>query len=70
MVASGAVDPWALLFSALGVAIFLEGLPYFISPNGVRRYMQQVSKMSDLALRAMGFALMLIGLVLAYVSLH
>ena len=70
MLASGAVEPWTLLFSALGVAIFLEGLPYFVSPNGVRRYMNQVCKMSDFALRGMGFVLMLAGLVLAYVSVH
>lgn len=70
MLASGAVEPWTLLFSALGVAIFLEGLPYFISPRGVRRYTEQISRVSDRGLRVLGLMLMIVGLLLAYVTLH
>jgi len=56
--------------SAFGLAVFLEGLPYFISPSAVRRFLGQVSRMSDGALRTMGFALMVVGLLVAYLSLH
>ena len=56
--------------SAFGLAVFLEGLPYFISPSAVRRFLGQVSRMSDGALRTMGLALMVVGLLVAYLSLH
>ena len=35
------VKPLSLFLAALGLAMFLEGLPYFISPSGVRRYLEQ-----------------------------
>jgi len=64
------VESWSLLLSAFGLAVFLEGLPYFISPSAVRRFLGQVSRMSDGALRTMGLALMVVGLLVAYLSLH
>ncbi len=70
VLASGAVDSWTLLISALGVAIFLEGLPYFVAPSAMRRYLELLSRMSDRALRTLGFGLMVAGLLVAYSSLH
>ena len=64
------MEPWSLLLAAFGLAVFLEGLPYFISPSAVRRFLGQLSRMSDGALRLMGFTLMVVGLLLAYLSLH
>jgi uncharacterized protein YjeT (DUF2065 family) len=64
------VNGWTLLFSALGVALFLEGLPYFVSPAAVRRAVAVLVGMSDRALRAMGLSLMLAGLAVAYAALH
>ena len=64
------MESWSLLLSALGVAIFLEGLPYFVSPTAVRRFLERVSTMSDGALRTMGFSLMVAGLLVAYLALH
>ena len=61
---------WKLLLSALGLAVFLEGLPYFVSPPAVRRVLAGMSRMSDGALRLTGFTLMVVGLVVAYVALH
>ena len=57
---------WGLLLPALGLVLFLEGLPYFVSPAGVRRYLRHVEQMSDGALRSMGLALMVVGLLVAY----
>lgn len=57
-----------LLLPALGLAIFLEGLPYFVSPPTVRRYLQQMQQMSDGSMRTIGFVLMAVGLAVAYVS--
>ena len=50
--------------------MFLEGLPYFIAPGGVKRYMSQIQQSSDRLLRLIGFALMVAGLGVAYVALH
>lgn len=57
-----------LLLPALGVAMFLEGLPYFIAPSAIRSYLRQLETMSDGKLRAMGLTLMVLGLVVAYVT--
>ena len=55
---------------AFGLAVFLEGLPYFISPSAARRLLAELSRMSDGALRTMGLTLMVVGLLVAYLALH
>ena len=60
----------AIFVAALGLAMFLEGLPYFVSPRGVRRYLGQLQQLSDPTLRLMGFALMAAGLVVAYLAFN
>ena len=57
-----------LFLSAAGLAIFIEGLPYFISPPVVRRYFEQMQRLGDVPLRLLGLLLMVMGLVVAYVS--
>ena len=57
-----------LFFAALGLAMFLEGLPYFVSPPGVRRFVHFLDTTSDGVLRLMGFLLMCAGLVVAYLA--
>ena len=59
---------WSLLFLALGMAIFLEGLPYFVSPHGTRRYMRLLSRTDDGKLRFIGLSLMIVGLIVAYAA--
>jgi uncharacterized protein YjeT (DUF2065 family) len=61
------VEIWQLLLPALGLAMFLEGLPYFVSPAAVRRFMISLDTLSDGALRMLGLGLMLVGLALAFV---
>ncbi len=70
MLASPVVSAWTLFFAALDLAIFIEGLPYFISPQAVRRYLEALGRLSDGALRVLGLVLMAGGLVLVYLSLH
>ena len=57
-----------LFFAALGLAMFLEGLPYFVSPIGVRRFVQFVHTTSDGRLRLIGLLLMSAGLAVAYLA--
>jgi uncharacterized protein YjeT (DUF2065 family) len=64
------VELGTLLFASLGLAVFFEGLPYFVSPASARRAMEQVARLEDGALRTIGLCLMVGGLALAWVSLH
>ena len=57
---------WSLLFVGLGVAMFLEGLPYLVSPGAVRNYMRTMSEMGDTGMRVTGFALIAAGLAVAW----
>jgi len=62
------VGTWSLLLLALGMAMFIEGLPYFISPRGVRRTMRSLYGLHDGPMRLLGLALMAAGLVIAYLA--
>jgi hypothetical protein len=62
------VDVGSLLLLALGAALFFEGLPYFVSPQAVRRYLDLVSRMGDGVLRFVGFTMMAVGLALAWAA--
>jgi uncharacterized protein YjeT (DUF2065 family) len=55
-----------LLLPALGLALFLEGLPWFVSPDGVRKTMLVISKLDETPLRLVGLAMMIGGLLLAW----
>lgn len=63
------MNTWSLIFAGLGIAMVLEGLPYFISPGGTRRYLQRLGELENQALRLLGFLLMVGGLVVVYLAL-
>ena len=62
------MSKWSLFFAALGLAMFLEGLPYLISPGAVRRYLEALQRSGDFTLRLMGLALIAGGLLVTYVA--
>jgi uncharacterized protein YjeT (DUF2065 family) len=62
------VSKWSLFFAALGLAMFLEGLPYLISPAAVRRYLEMLQRTADGTLRLLGIALIVAGLLVTYVA--
>ena len=66
----GAVNAIDLLLPALGLALFLEGLPWFISPGGVRKTMLVISNLEETPLRLLGLAMMAGGLSLAWWTLR
>ena len=66
----GRVDAIELLLPALGLALFLEGLPWFVSPSGVRRTMSWILTLEDRPLRLVGLALMTGGLALSWWALR
>jgi len=57
---------WDDLFSAIALLLVFEGIMPFISPKGWRNTMLQASQLPDKALRSIGFASMLFGVVLLY----
>jgi uncharacterized protein len=56
----------SLFISALGLVMIFEGIPYFCAPSQVKVFAQKISGISDQVLRAIGFALMIIGLTVTY----
>lgn len=50
-------------FSVIGCLCFFEGIPYFLSPQSLKKVMAQVIQMEDSVLRRIGFVLMVCGLL-------
>jgi uncharacterized protein YjeT (DUF2065 family) len=55
-----------LLLCLLGLLLLVEGIPYFAFPDKMKKWMSIIQGTPDSQLRAMGFAAMCIGLVIAY----
>jgi len=70
VLASRGVSAWTILLVALGIALFVEGLPWFVAPSGMRRVVAALARQGDASLRAIGLGMMSVGLALAYLSLH
>ncbi|UCG39514.1 MAG: DUF2065 domain-containing protein [bacterium] len=57
-----------LFIAALGLALVIEGLPYFLAPEAVKRMMIRVLGVSPRVLRILGLASMTAGLLLVALS--
>ncbi len=57
---------WDDLVRAIALVLVIEGILPFLSPNGWRRAMIEAGRLSDRALRSVGFASMLIGVFVLY----
>jgi uncharacterized protein YjeT (DUF2065 family) len=53
-----------LLVTVLGVVLLIEGIPWFLSPPGVKNLLRQILLRPERQLRLAGFAAMLLGLLL------
>jgi hypothetical protein len=56
------------LMALVGLVLLLEGLPYFLSPGGMKRMTREILKASDRVLRLSGMAAMVAGLLLVYLG--
>ena len=56
-----------LFISAIGLLLIIEGLPYFINPNGMKTIAGYLLTANARQLRIGGFVMMVIGLVILYV---
>jgi uncharacterized protein YjeT (DUF2065 family) len=57
---------WGDLFAALALVMIIEGIIPFISPQGYKNTMQQLTAMPESTLRSIGFGLMLVGVISLY----
>lgn len=57
---------WGDLFAALALVMIIEGVIPFVSPQGYKNTMQQLTSMPESTLRSIGFGLMLVGVVSLY----
>ncbi len=55
-----------VLLYGLGIAMFFEGIPYFVAPKRSKTMMRAVLDMPDNVLRGLGGVLLLIGFSLLY----
>jgi len=52
----------------IGLVLVLEGLPYAAFPEAMQRWLRQVAVMPPAALRATGFMLLGLGLLLCWLT--
>ncbi len=53
--------------TALGLALIIEGIPYFLFPAGIKQVLAAMQELPEQLLRFFGFTVMLIGLAILYV---
>jgi hypothetical protein len=52
----------------IGMVMIIEGVPYFVSPARMKRWITRLAEMPDGTLRVTGFILMAFGLILIYLG--
>jgi uncharacterized protein YjeT (DUF2065 family) len=57
---------WGDLLAALALVMIIEGIVPFISPQGYKNTMQQLTSMPESTLRGIGLGMMLCGVVFLY----
>ena len=53
--------------TALGLALILEGMPYFIAPGSIKKTLEMIKEQPEKSLRLFGLMAMLSGVILLYV---
>ncbi len=57
---------WDSIIPALALVLVIEGMLPFLSPKNWRDAMSQAAQLPDNVLRSMGFASMMVGVVVLY----
>jgi len=52
--------------SALGLALIIEGMPYFLAPGAIKKTLEMIRRQPESQLRIFGLAAMLCGVGLLY----
>lgn len=56
------------VFSVVGVVLVVEGIPWFLSPEMVKKTLLQLSVLPESSLRILGALLMSAGLLVVYLA--
>jgi uncharacterized protein YjeT (DUF2065 family) len=59
---------WKIFITALGLALILEGLPYFLGPEAVKKLVGKLIELPPATLRFFGLAGIIAGLALVALS--
>jgi len=59
---------WEIFLAALGLALILESLPYFLGPEAVKKLVSKVLELQPSVLRLFGLAGIIAGLTLVALS--
>jgi uncharacterized protein len=59
---------WEHIIPALALVLVIEGILPFLSPRSWRDAMSQAAKLPDNVLRGMGFASMIAGVIILYLT--
>ena len=59
---------WEIFIAALGLALILEGLPYFMGPDAVKKLIAKVQELPSAYLRFFGLSAIIAGLTLVALS--
>jgi uncharacterized protein YjeT (DUF2065 family) len=59
---------WEIFIAALGLALILEGLPYFLGPEAVKKLVSKMLELSPSSLRFFGLTFIIAGLALVALS--
>jgi hypothetical protein len=54
--------------SVIGLVLIIEGFPYFLFPEKLKKYLSQIIAIPDIYLRGFGLMAMLFGLILLYIA--
>lgn len=54
--------------TVIGVVMVVEGVPWFLSPQGVKKMLIQLLPLPERTMRSMGLVLMLAGLAMVYIA--
>ena len=54
--------------SVIGLVLIIEGSPYFLFPEKLKKFLEQILKVSDSYLRMVGLIIMLAGLIVLYLA--
>ena len=52
----------------LGLVLIIEGVPYFLFPNGVKRLLAQIPEVDSRLLRLAGLVAIVLGMIIVYVA--
>lgn len=67
---SGEITHMKLFLLALGLAMILEGIPYFLSPQKVKELALLLPGVPNFTLRVLGLFIMILGLSLLLAGRH